>query len=93
LSLRIFWRGCDHQNGNNQPQVHVMGPAMTMRNPKKVTKIKKHSAPVGGRELLMNPRQCPLYPKADMVPHIITAHPILSALVQRIKEGYPRQLG
>jgi hypothetical protein len=26
-----------------------MGPAMTMRNPKKVTKIKKHSAPVGGR--------------------------------------------
>ena len=22
LSLRTFWRGCDHQNGNNQPQVH-----------------------------------------------------------------------
>ena len=22
LSLRTYWRGGDHQNGNNQPQVH-----------------------------------------------------------------------
>ena len=26
LSLRTFWRGCDHQNGNNQPQVHEYLP-------------------------------------------------------------------
>ena len=41
LSLRTYWRGGDHQNGNNQPQVHVKPPAMKMPNPKKVTKIKK----------------------------------------------------
>jgi hypothetical protein len=35
LSLRTYWRGGDHQNGNNQPQVHVMPPAMRMPNPKK----------------------------------------------------------
>ena len=38
LSLRTYWRGGDHQNGNNQPQVHVKPPAMRMPNPKKVTK-------------------------------------------------------
>jgi hypothetical protein len=42
LSLRTYWRGGDHQNGNNQPQVlnvySVMPPAMRMPNPKKVTK-------------------------------------------------------
>jgi hypothetical protein len=40
LSLRTYWRGgCDDQNGNHQPQVHVMPPAMMMMpNPKKVTK-------------------------------------------------------
>ena len=38
LSLRTFRRGCEHQNGNNQPQVHVKPPAMRMPNPKKVTK-------------------------------------------------------
>jgi hypothetical protein len=39
LSLRTYWRGGDHQNGNHQPQVHVMPPAMMMMpNPKKVTK-------------------------------------------------------
>ena len=37
LSLHA-WRGGDHQNGNNQPQVHVKPPAMRMPNPKKVTK-------------------------------------------------------
>jgi hypothetical protein len=39
LSLRTYWRGGDDQNGNHQPQVHVMPPAMMMMpNPKKVTK-------------------------------------------------------
>jgi hypothetical protein len=38
LSLRTYWCGGDHKNGNNQPQVHVTRPAMTTPNPKKVTK-------------------------------------------------------
>jgi hypothetical protein len=42
LSLRPYWRGGDHQDGNNQPQVHeyLLGyaAAMMTANPKKVTK-------------------------------------------------------
>jgi hypothetical protein len=42
LSLRTFRRGCNHQNGNNQPQVHeyLLGYAACNDdpNPKKVTK-------------------------------------------------------
>jgi hypothetical protein len=38
LSLRTYWRGGDHQNGNNQPQVKP--PAMRMPNPKKSHKIR-----------------------------------------------------
>ena len=48
LSLRTYWRGGDHQNGNNQPQVHVKPPAMRMPNPKKVTKQKSNYACVSG---------------------------------------------
>jgi hypothetical protein len=49
LSLRTYWRGGDHyQNGNNQPQVHVMPPAMMVPNPKKVTKQKSNYACASG---------------------------------------------
>jgi hypothetical protein len=37
LSLHT-WRGADHKNGKNYPQVKVMPPSMMMPNPKKVTK-------------------------------------------------------
>ena len=37
LSLRI-WRGGDHKNGKNYPQVSVIPPPMMMPDPKKVTK-------------------------------------------------------
>jgi hypothetical protein len=51
LTLRTYWRGGDHQNGNNQPQVHeyLLGYATCdmIPNPKKVTKIKKHLAAAG----------------------------------------------
>jgi hypothetical protein len=48
LSLRAHRHGGDHQNGNNQPQVHVIPPAMMMPNQKKVTKQKKHFAAAAG---------------------------------------------
>jgi hypothetical protein len=44
LSQRPYWRGGDHQDGNNQPQVHVMPTATWMPNPKKSHKIEIHYA-------------------------------------------------
>jgi hypothetical protein len=52
LSLRPYWRGGDHQDGNNQPQVHeyLLGypAAMMTPNPKKSHKIKIHYASGSG---------------------------------------------